>query len=121
MKAIILTLLIAIVTIQACTKPKNGLLQLRVKNSTTINFTNASTAGAEFGSINAGAVTNYKNFDQIVAMPGANFVSGKDTTYAGSLYCGTPPLPYLENGKYTLEIFADTASFTGYNSNFIKD
>jgi hypothetical protein len=121
MKAIILTLLIAIVTIQACTKPKNGLLQLRVKNSTTINFTNASTAGAEFGSINAGAVTGYKNFDQIVAYPGANFISGNDTTYAGSLYCGTPPLPYLENGKYTLEIFADTASFTGFNSNFIKD
>ncbi len=105
-----------------CTKPNDtALLQLRVRNTTAKNFKSTATAGAEFGSINAGAVTGYKNFDQIVAYPGANFISGNDTTYAGSLYCGTPPLPYLEKGKYTLEIFADAGSYTGYNAKFIKD
>jgi hypothetical protein len=122
MKLIILNLFIFAAIVTGCTKPNDSsVLQLRVRNMTAKNFTSTSTAGAEFGSINAGAVTGYKNFDQIVAYPGANFISAKDTTYAGSLYCGTPPLPYLENGKYTLEIFADTGSYSGYNAKFIKD
>jgi hypothetical protein len=122
MKPIIVTLLVILAIITGCTKPNDtAALQLRVKNTTVKNFNATSAAGAEFGSINAGAVTGYKNFDQIVDMPGANFISGNDTTYAGSLYCGTPPLPYLEKGKYTLEIFADPGSYTGYNAIFIKD
>lgn len=122
MKAIILVLFITVITVTACTKPNDATsLQLRVRNSTTKNFKSTAAAGAEFGSINAGAVTGYKNFDQIVAMPGANIVVAADTTYAGSLYCGTPPLPYLEKGKYTLEIFEDAASYSGYNAKFIKD
>ena len=122
MKPVITTLLVILASITGCTKPTDtAALQLRVRNTTVKNFKATSAASAEFGSITAGAVTGYKNFDQIVAYPGANFISGNDTTYAGSLYCGTPPLPYLEKGKYTLEIFADTGSFTGYNSKFIKD
>ena len=121
MKAILILVCIVSITITACTKPKDTLLQLRVKNTTSKNFTNTSTAGAEFGNINSGAVTDYKIFDKIVAYPGANFVVVTDTTYAGSLYCGTPPLPYLDKGKYTLEIFADAGSSTGYNAKFIKD
>ena len=122
MKAIILALFITVITITACTKPNDTTtLQLRVRNTTVKNFKSTAAAGAEFGSINAGAVTSYKIFNQIIAYPGANFVVASDTTYAGSLYCGTPPLPYLDKGKYTLEIFEDGTSYTGYNARFIKD
>jgi hypothetical protein len=122
MKPVITILLAFLAITTGCTKPTDtAALQLRVKNTTVKNFKATSAAGAEFGSINSGAVTGYKNFDQIVAYPVANFISGNDTTYAGSLFCGTPPLPYLEKGKYTLEIFADSGSYTGYNSRFIKD
>lgn len=122
MKLIIVTGFIFAAIVTGCTKSNDTtLLQLRVRNTTAKNFTSTTTAGAEFGSINAGAVTGYKSFEQIVAYPGANFVVVTDTTYAGSLYCGTPPLPYLEKGKYTLEIFTDAGSYTGYNAKFIKD
>jgi hypothetical protein len=122
MKTIILALFITAITITACTKPKDTTtLQLRVRNTTIKNFKSTTAAGTEFGGINAGAVTSYKVFDQIIAYPGATFITENDTTYAGSLYCGTPPLPYLDKGKYTLEIFEDGTSYSGYNARFIKD
>lgn len=122
MKAIIVPLLIAAITITACTKPKDSdAVEIRIKNATNKNFSTASTAGTSFGSVTAGAVTNYKIFDQVIAYPGATCVISPDTIYIGALYCGTPPIPYLQKGKYTLEVFPDTVSFSGYNARFIKD
>ena len=108
----------------ACTKNtplKDGEILIRIQNSTTNNFQSLVAAEKEFGSINAGAVTNYQSFEKVIAYPGANFVMAGDTVYAGIGYCGTPPLPYLESGRYTLQIFYDNLLYAHYNARYIKE
>lgn len=99
-----------------------GALMMRIKNSSGQLFTASQSAGADFGVIAYGSVTEYQSFDHIVAYPGANVTINGASIHAGYLYCGTPPLPMLENGKYTLEIFPDDSYFPGFmNAKFIKD
>ena len=122
MKTILLTLLLTVLAATACIKPKHDAVLLRMRNITFNNFKYSSSSGEAFGTINAGAVTDYKAFDKVVAYPNAHFVISTDTIYtAGSFICGTPPIPYLEKGRYTVEVFADSTSFTGYEARFTKD
>ena len=121
MKLLLPILLLAFVTFISCNKPQEDGILIRVRNNTNANFIFSSTAEVSFGGINAGAVTAYKGFKKIIAYPGARIVIVADTLYAGMLYCGTPPLPYLEKGKYRLDIFTDTTAFTGFNAIYIRE
>lgn len=95
---------------------------LRVRNLTDKEFTTVNSAQASFGAISPGAVTSYKSFESVIAYPGAAIQTGQSTLYAGLyFYCGTPPIPLLENGKYTLEIYKDASQFYGYNCRFVRD
>jgi hypothetical protein len=123
MKTISLAVTAVFIMLLSCTKqhPKVSSVLIRIKNNTNKSFVNVIKNDSEFGSINVGAITTYKPFDEVIAYAGAQIVIQKDTMYAGNLYCGTPPLPYLEKGKYTLEIFEDNNSWRGYNAKYIKD
>ncbi|HRI21667.1 MAG TPA: hypothetical protein PLA68_11975 [Panacibacter sp.] len=108
----------------ACSKNnslKNGEVQIRVENTTTDNFQNIVVGTTGFGSINAGAVTDYQRFEKVVIYPVADLVTASGTVNAGYGYCGTPPLPYLESGRYKLQIFYDTAIYSHYNARYIKE
>lgn len=65
-------------------------------------------------------LSGYKSFTDVIAYPGARIVLGKDTMWAGMLYCGTGPLPMLEKGRYTLKIFYDE-EWQMYNTRFIEE
>ena len=122
MKLVHLTLSVAAITVTACIKPKSGSVELRLKNATLKNFKSSSSAGAEFGTVDAGTITGYRSFDKVIAFPNAHFVISTDTIYtAGSFACGTSPLPCLEKGKYTVLVFEDSTSFTRFDAKFIKD
>ena len=122
MKLLLPILLLALVTSTSCNKPQEeDDILIRISNNTNTNFLFSSTAEVNFGSINAGTVTAYKTFKKVMAYPGARIVIAADTLYAGMLYCGTPPLPYLEKGKYTLDIAADTTAINGLNATYIRE
>lgn len=121
MKHIFPIVLLALVIFDSCNKPEEDGILIRIRNNTNTNFISASTAAENFGSINAGNVTAYKSFEKVIAYPGAMIVIANDTLYAGMLYCGTPPLPYLEKGKYRLDISADTTTINGFNATYIRE
>lgn len=121
MKHIFPIVLLALVIFDSCNKPPEDRIFIRIRNNTNTNFISTSTATENFGSINAGNVTAYKSFEKIIAYPGAMIVIANDTLYAGMLYCGTPPLPYLEKGKYRLDISADTSSINGFNAVYVRE
>ena len=121
MKLLLPILLLAIVIFISCYKPEEDGILIRIKNNTNNNFMSASTAEVSFGSISAGTITAYKSFKNVIAYPGASIVIAADTLYAGMLYCGTPPLPYLEKGKYKLDISADTTTINGFNAIYVRE
>jgi hypothetical protein len=121
MKNLFLLLVASIVIFISCAKENNDEVLIRIKNNSHQNFLYSATVNVNFGSINAGLMTDYKAFNEVVAFPGARIVIESDTIYTGLLYCGTPPIPMLSKGKYTLEISADSSSFTGFSNKFIKD
>jgi hypothetical protein len=109
--------------LMSCKKEKSDThLMMRLKNITGQSFTYSSAASKEFVIIPTGAATAYKSFESIAAYPGATVTIDGETKYAGLLYCGTPPMPMLEDGKYTLEIFEDNTVAQGFlSARFIKD
>jgi hypothetical protein len=126
MKYSVLLLTLAVIVLFSCKKEttniNNAPLMMRVKNITGTNFSYVATAGKNFGAVANSVVTPYQVFDKIIAMPGAMVAADADTLYAGMGYCGMPPLPMLEDGKYTLEIFEDNSIEPGFlNAKFIKD
>jgi len=127
-----LILLFGTIFLLSCKKDSNLLhtksnnsetaLMMRIKNSSGQLFTASQSAGADFGVIANGSITEYQSFDHIVAYPGATITMNGAPIHAGYMYCGTPPLPMLENGKYTLEIYPDNSYMAGFmNAKFIKD
>ncbi len=119
-------LLLAATAFTACSKSsdegeKETTVLIRVQNQTNVSFTAVSAALSEFGAVKPGVVTAYQRLKNVVAYPGANLVIVDQTVYVGLLYCGTPPIPMLENGKYTLEIFTDTSTYSGFNTRYKKD
>jgi hypothetical protein len=100
---------------------ENGPLQVRIKNNSNNTFLYTAIANKTFGAVDIGGITSYKAFDQMVAYAGVNIVVNTDTVYAGQLYCGTPPLPMLEYGKYRLEISDNNQSPGFYNAIYVRE
>ena len=121
MKHIFPVVLLALIILISCNKPQEDGILIRIRNNTNTNFIYASTVDISFGSINAGTVTAYKTFEKVIAYPGARIVIANDTLYAGLLYCGTPPLPYLEKGKYRMDISADTTTINSFSATYIRE
>jgi hypothetical protein len=108
------------VLLAACKKTNETGVQLRVQNSTSQNFTEIITNGKSFRGVSPGAVTSYQSFDRIVDAPFVILINGADTAYAGVIYYD-PPINYIENGNYTLDVFEDTSTYYDYNCKYIKN
>ena len=121
MKSLLFLSLASIILFVSCAKENNDQVLVRIKNNSKQNFLYTATINVNFGSLNASLMTDYKAFKNVMAYPGARIVIATDTIYTGQLYCGTPPTPMLSNGKYTLEISADSTSLSGFSNKFIKD
>lgn len=125
MRKIIFILIAVLATaIMACnknaSKPNSQSVEVRIENAAKINFSDVIFNEGNFGTLPDGSLSEYKSFRDVTAYPGARIVLGKDTMWAGMLYCGTPPLPMLENGRYTLKIFYDE-EWLMYNARFIEE
>lgn len=125
MRKILFFLIASLFTcISACnknsSKPGSQSIEIRIENAADINFTDVIFKDENFGSLQQEHVSAYKSFEDVIAFPGAQIVIGKDTIYAGMGYCGTEPLPRLQNGRYTLKIFYDE-QWLIYNARFIEE
>jgi hypothetical protein len=126
MKPLYFFILCLSASVLSCSKEKTPVnaVYIRIQNSTSTAFENAIKNDVPYGSIAKGSTTNYQLFkNPVVAFPGALIYKTKnDSAYAGVFYCGTPPLPYLENGRYTLVIKDGVANINpDFTAEFIKD
>jgi hypothetical protein len=97
---------------------------LRIQNNTgfTIDSVRHSYTDYNFGTIEPGSLTQYISFDTVVNDAGAIFVLDSQQRFAGRIFPPDIfPVPVLEPGKYTLQIFTDSTSFLIYDAELIKD
>ncbi|MBV9962645.1 MAG: hypothetical protein JO072_10395 [Parafilimonas sp.] len=114
-------ILCAICFVAACTKTSENSVLIRLRNNTSENFKEVITNGKSFVNVQSSAITSYQNFGKAIDLPYVQLINlNNDTSFAGLIYID-PPVSYLQNGKYTLEIFEDTLTYYGYNCKYIKD
>jgi hypothetical protein len=121
MKNLLLPILLFLfISLSSCYKDDitTGVL-MRIENTTSQNFTEVLSNDESFGSVDASFTTSYKSFEKIVDVPKATLIIGTDTLYAGLYYFDYPS--YFNNGKYTLQVYTDTLSYSGYGCRYIKD
>lgn len=107
--------------LNSCSKPKDGPLLVRIQNNTPHPITHSIIAGKTYGSILAGSLSGYEAFDQLTIYTSATVTIAADTIYLGGMFCGTPPIPMLEAGKYIMVIEQDPSASSGYRSEMLKE
>jgi hypothetical protein len=100
-------------------KEENAGVLMRVENTTSQNFTEVLSNTESFGRVDASFTTSYKSFEKIVDVPNATIITGSDTVRAGIYYIDFPS--YFNMGKYTLQISADSTTYSGYSCRYIKN
>jgi len=111
----------AIFLFAACTKTSESKVLIRIQNNTSSNFKEVTTNQKIFSNVQSLEVTSYQTFDKVIDLPFVQLIDvNNDTTFAGMIYID-PPVSYLSNGKYTLDVFEDTLAYYGYNCRYIKD
>jgi len=95
-------------------------VQLRVQNKTATDFSQVSTNGVVYDHVMAGSISEYVTVEKMVGAASATLITGNDTLSCGLFYTDGP-VDYIEEGKYTLQIFTDTAAYYGYNCVYIKE
>jgi len=118
-KLLLAVLLVAFISCIACHKEHQSGVSLRIQNTTSKSFTDVSSNGVSFGSVDALATTPYKPFQKILEVPFATVVVDADTLGIGNIFIDLPS--YFTRGKYTLQIVADTSTYNGYSCTFIGD
>jgi len=103
----------------ACNKDDAGVF-IRVNNNTSEDFKKVLVINKGFENVDASVITSYQPFENALSMPVATLIThDNDTIYAGQIYYDW--LEHLANGRYTLKIYEDTGTLSGYNCVYIKE
>ncbi len=115
-----------LVVFTSCKKSELPGVMIRIENNT--NFTLDSvrlfydTSKYDYGTILPGKNTAYAFFKSMSNGPAITADSANKKIFAGHIIPpNSYPLPMLENGKYTLQIFPDSTLFYLYGAMFIKN
>ena len=103
----------------ACTKTSSNQNEvfIRIENTTSESFSNFQLNSTDFGSIPDGDTTIYRECKNVLPIPFANAI----TINNSSIYIvDVAPTPFLDNGKYLLQVVADTLPWR-YKASFIKE
>ena len=114
-----ITSLSLVLSLLACTKTSsnNDEVFIRIANASSVNFSNFVFMDKDFGSIANGDTTIYQQFEKVLPLPFANFVS----IDSNSLYIiDVAATPFLANGKYLMQVVDDTLPWR-YKASFIKE
>jgi len=90
---------------------------IRIENATSENFSNIRLNGTEFGSITSGATSVYHSCKNVWPYPFANDLAINNTYI---YIIDIVPTPYLEMGKYRMQVLSDTLPWR-YKASFIKE
>lgn len=103
----------------ACTKTSSNHdeVYIRIENTTSESFSNFKLNSTDFGGIPEGKTTIYRQCKNVWPVPFANEISINNSIL---YFIDIVPTPFLENGKYLLQVAADTLPFR-YKANFIKE
>ena len=114
-------ILITFFCLNGCNKNDDGIF-IRVENSTSQDFKKVIINNKGFDNVSATEITSYQSFESALTLPLATLVIDiNDTTYAGLGSTYYDRVEYLNNGKYTLKVFEDTANVTGFDCVYIKN
>lgn len=99
---------------------------IRIENETNITLDSVKllydTSNYNYGSVFTGKITTYHFFKKIPDYADASVIVNNMKIMAGLVVPpNSYPTPYLKNGNYTLQIFRDAISFSGYDARFIKN
>ena len=92
-------------------------VNIRIENATSENFSAFRLNGTEFGSIASGATTDYHICKNVWPYPFANDLAVNNTYI---YIIDIVPTPYLEKGKYRMQVISDTLPWR-YRASFIKE
>ena len=92
-------------------------VNIRIENATPENFSNFRLNGTEFGSIASGTTTGYHICKNVWPYPFANDLAVNNTYI---YIIDIVPTPYLEKGKYRMQVLIDTLPWR-YKASFIKE
>lgn len=104
----------------ACTKTSSNQEEvfIRVENTTSESFSSFKLNTTDFGSILDGDTTIYFQCKNVLPVPFANAISINDSS--PNYIIDIVPTPFLGNGKYLLQVVADTLPWR-YKGSFIKE
>ncbi len=117
---------IFLVVFVSCKKSEPGGVMIRIENNTDFTLDSVrlvyDTSKYNFGTILPGKYTAYTFFKSMPSGEAITADSVSKKIFAGHIIpLNTYPLPMLEVGKYTLQIFADSTLFYLYGAQFIKN
>ena len=94
----------------------NNEVLIRVENASADDFSNFTFMDKSFGSIAIGDTSSYSEFENVLPYPFANLIAiNNNYLYIEDIV----PTPFLESGKYLLQVVDDSAF--RYKANFIKE
>jgi len=103
----------------ACNKTGADVF-IRVNNNTPENFKKVLVNNKSFENVDASGITSYQPFENTLNVPVATLIThNNDTLYAGLVYYDL--LEHLASGRYTLKVYKDNTTLSGYNCVYIKD
>lgn len=109
-----------------CKKNVPAGVMISIENNTSFTFDSVrlfyDTTNYNYGTILPNQTTQYVFFKSMPDGPAVKADSANKKIMAGRLIPNNSyPNPMLANGKYTLQIFPDSALFYHYNAKFIRN
>ncbi len=105
----------------SCNKDKVHQVQIRIINNTSTVASDVVMGGQVCGSVLPGQTTPYHYFNNLIVSPMLLFYNNQKPIEYTTGICGTPPPPYLDNGKYVYTITNDSSGQQGFGFTFTKE
>jgi hypothetical protein len=121
-----ITIIVFVFILNSCKKSERSGVVINVENHTGFTLDSVKlfydTSNYDYGTILPGKNTEYIFFKSMPNGPAATADSANKKIFAGHLIPpNSYPLPMLANGKYTLQIFPDSALFYLYGAEFVRN
>ncbi len=126
-RSILIIILFFAIELSSCKKRSEPAgIMINIQNNTSFRLDSVKlfydTSNHDYGTILSSKKTEFFFFESMPDGPAASADSATKKIFAGHLIPpNSYPLPMLESGKYTLQIFPDSTLFYHYGAKFIRN